>query len=629
MRDTRTLISLATQPDGPLADKQEAFGEIVTRFQDMAYGCAYAVLNDFYLAQDAAQEAFITAWQKLDQLREPDAFPGWFRRIVLTECNRLTRGKRLQFVPLDAGTIVPSAEIDPQAHAERLELKERVLAAIKALPEHERMVTTLFYVNGYTQADISDFLEVPVTTVAKRLYNARQRLKESMIKMFRDDLQDHRPSKDETFAEQVKASLRPLAEQDWEPVTALAYALEPAMREDDDLWLRNRQKFNEARYRRRHYVAEHAETQQILGYGAIEQGPFLPKYRLHLVVDPLWLRRGVGDLLLDQLMNDLRELKAITVWVRNYAYLTDLIDFLRERGFAETIMVWDMRWMVEETDVSSLLPVAEAVAARGIKITTVAEERERNPNCLRKLHEFLSPLWAEDPQRRPNTPFERTLRYFANPLVLADGAFIAMLNDRYIGYTDLNLMEALLGGVTQNFTGVVREYRRQGVATALKLRAFEYARQHGYRSIRAFNYPPQTAALALNEKLGFRRQYGYITLEKNLKEAIKVDPAIYEAYAGRYQLDPDFARSIPNEEDRLRLSSLVCTVTREGDRLIAETAGQRFELHPESETEFFIKEFYGRVTFIKDEKGQVTHVIHWEIDEAGDERELRFIALLS
>ena len=51
----------------------------------MAFACAYAAPCDFHLAEDAAQGAFVTAWRKLTQLREPEAFPGWLRRIVLTE----------------------------------------------------------------------------------------------------------------------------------------------------------------------------------------------------------------------------------------------------------------------------------------------------------------------------------------------------------------------------------------------------------------------------------------------------------------------------------------------------------------------------------------------------------------
>jgi DNA-directed RNA polymerase specialized sigma24 family protein len=60
----------------------EAFTQIVCRFQAMAYGYAYAILGDLILAEDAAQEAFLEAHRKLDNLREPAAFPGWFRRIV-------------------------------------------------------------------------------------------------------------------------------------------------------------------------------------------------------------------------------------------------------------------------------------------------------------------------------------------------------------------------------------------------------------------------------------------------------------------------------------------------------------------------------------------------------------------
>src|SRR5688572_20746272 len=128
----------------------------------MAFGCAFAVLGDAYLAQDIAQEAFVVAWQKLDQLREPAAFPGWFKRIVLTQCHRLTRCKRLLIVPLEAGANTSTGDPGPHDFAERRELLTKVLQAINALPENERLATTLFYVNGYTQADIGEFLEVPV-----------------------------------------------------------------------------------------------------------------------------------------------------------------------------------------------------------------------------------------------------------------------------------------------------------------------------------------------------------------------------------------------------------------------------------------------------------------------------------
>ncbi len=60
----------------------DAYEPIVRRFQDMAVGYGYARMGDMHLAEDAAQEAFITAYLALPSLQEPAAFPGWFRQIM-------------------------------------------------------------------------------------------------------------------------------------------------------------------------------------------------------------------------------------------------------------------------------------------------------------------------------------------------------------------------------------------------------------------------------------------------------------------------------------------------------------------------------------------------------------------
>jgi len=79
-----------------------AYSALVRRFQDMAVGYAHALLGDFHLAEDAAQEAFIQAYLDLSRLKEPAAFPGWFRRIVFKHCDRITRRKRVPVVALEA-----------------------------------------------------------------------------------------------------------------------------------------------------------------------------------------------------------------------------------------------------------------------------------------------------------------------------------------------------------------------------------------------------------------------------------------------------------------------------------------------------------------------------------------------
>ena len=198
MEEIRSLVSRSQAGD------LDAYGELVKRFQDMAYGYAYSLLGDFHLAEDAAQEAFIEAYRNLGQLRDPAAFPGWFRRVVFSRCQRILRRKQPSTVALVETVPVPDKE--PSEMMATAELKDSVLAAIRSLPEPERMVTTLFYINGYSQEDIAGFLEVPVTTVKSRLHTSRKRLKERMMNMVADEMKSHPLS--EQFPERIRLLLK-------------------------------------------------------------------------------------------------------------------------------------------------------------------------------------------------------------------------------------------------------------------------------------------------------------------------------------------------------------------------------------------------------------------------------------
>jgi RNA polymerase sigma factor (sigma-70 family) len=594
LKDIQDTISKASDSGSSLSVRHEAFAELVRRFQDMAFACAYSVLGDAYLAEDVAQDSFVVAWQKLDQLREPKAFPGWFKRIVLSQCNRLLRGKRLQLVPLDAEASSPTPDPSPQVMAEKHQLLNRVLGAIKRLPDNERLVTTLFYVNGYTQADIGNFLEVPVSTVNKRLYTARQQLKES-VTLLKDDLQNQRPSRNHAFVNRVTARLRPVVSQDWLAIKSMAHAREQSDTDGNDLWMHRRQNFNEDRYVGRRYVAEDA-TGQILGFGSIEQTIYLPRYRLFIVCDPRWLKLGVGDLLLNRLLSDLKEAGAVTVSCREYASQVELLDFLKARGFSEVDRVLDLRLeLTQQLDQASFLKVVESVKQGGITITTLSERRERDPLCVQKLYELSASLHQDDPARAPFAPPAYNARearlWLDMPYVLPDAYFIAVHGDQYVGVGGVSLFEALPDGLTQSFTGVRRDYRRRGIGTALMLRAIEYAAQHNYRIIQSFIRSIQSSVLALNEKLGFKVLSDNVTLEKCLRAVVDVDSEVYDEYAGRYldQRRPDLEISVRNE----------------GGRLTMEAVGQKVELFPTSKTQFFVKQFYGEATFVRNQSGLV------------------------
>jgi RNA polymerase sigma factor (sigma-70 family) len=185
----------------------DAYEDIVRRFQDMAVGYGYSILRDFQLAEDAAQEAFLEAYRNLDKLREPAAFPGWFRRIVFKQCDRIMRGRHFALVQLENEDRV-SREPTPIDAAEQREMKDKLLAAVDSLPDQERTATMLFYISGYAQDEIAEFLNVPVSTIKKRLFTARNRLREMLIDLVEDSLRERRPSRDELFSTRVIDILR-------------------------------------------------------------------------------------------------------------------------------------------------------------------------------------------------------------------------------------------------------------------------------------------------------------------------------------------------------------------------------------------------------------------------------------
>ena len=192
----------------------DAYGTIVRRLQDMAVGYAYSILGDFHLAEDATQEAFVEAYLDLSKLRKPAVFPSWFRKTVFKHCDRLTRRRRIPTVSLEAAAEVAAPQSRPDEAAEAGEMRDTVLAALGALPEAERSVTALFYINGYSQTEIGVFLEVPVSTVKNRLRTARNRMRERMVGMVKENLHEQRPSRDETFADGVMGDLVRLTDRE-------------------------------------------------------------------------------------------------------------------------------------------------------------------------------------------------------------------------------------------------------------------------------------------------------------------------------------------------------------------------------------------------------------------------------
>ena len=169
----------------------------------MASAYAAAVLGDFHLGQDAAQEAFVEAYQRLGMLRNPGAFKYWLKLLIRKHCDRFARSRHSDVVVCDLNSQM-RAPGDPVSALLAREEQRNLAGALSGLTESHRQTILLFYMGAYSHAEIADFLGVPAKTVKSRLHSARAQLKRRMLEMTEDVFETLRPSRDETFMERVQ-----------------------------------------------------------------------------------------------------------------------------------------------------------------------------------------------------------------------------------------------------------------------------------------------------------------------------------------------------------------------------------------------------------------------------------------
>jgi RNA polymerase sigma-70 factor (ECF subfamily) len=145
---------------------------------DRAYRLAGLILQDAHDAEDAVQDALLSAWRSASGLRDVAGFQAWFDRILVNGCrDRLRRRKTIRFIPL-APTIDPVGDTDPfRAIAER----DALLAGLRALGPDERVVVVLHYWADLSLDQIAARIGAPTGTVKSRLHRAREILRRQLV----------------------------------------------------------------------------------------------------------------------------------------------------------------------------------------------------------------------------------------------------------------------------------------------------------------------------------------------------------------------------------------------------------------------------------------------------------------
>ncbi len=167
-----------TDESGWIARAQQgdraAFGELVCAHRAGVINVIYRLCGDGYLAEDAAQVAFIQAWRHLPAYQPRGTFRSWLYRIAVNAALDLLRREKpaedVAALPLESPALPVEAQVEQQ------ERRQRVRRAVLGLPEACRAVLVLREYEGLSYQEIAAALEIPTGTVMSRLSYARKLL---------------------------------------------------------------------------------------------------------------------------------------------------------------------------------------------------------------------------------------------------------------------------------------------------------------------------------------------------------------------------------------------------------------------------------------------------------------------
>jgi RNA polymerase sigma-70 factor (ECF subfamily) len=183
--DERSLILESQKGD------IDSFNRLVLAYQNIVYSQAYRVIGEPNAADDATQETFISAFNKISTYRG-GSFKAWLLRIVTNACyDELRRRKRRPTVsltpqdsqgePIESPNWLIDTNETPEETAERSEIREAIEYCLRNLPEEFREIILLVDLQGLDYRETSNVTGKPLGTVKSRLARARERMRECLF----------------------------------------------------------------------------------------------------------------------------------------------------------------------------------------------------------------------------------------------------------------------------------------------------------------------------------------------------------------------------------------------------------------------------------------------------------------
>ena len=164
--------------------EEAAFGALVDRYRDRAYGLAFRILRVTAEAEEVAQDAFVRVWRALPGFRGDAAFSTWLYRIVVRRAldrAAVLRNRRQREADVEMAADLPDERAD-RAGAEALRRSVRLERLMAGLTEVQRIAITLYYYEDRSVEEVSEVLGMPENTVKTHLRRAREALRGAWLR---------------------------------------------------------------------------------------------------------------------------------------------------------------------------------------------------------------------------------------------------------------------------------------------------------------------------------------------------------------------------------------------------------------------------------------------------------------
>ena len=176
-QNDETLVTLTLLGD------TSAYESLVIRWQKAVLASAVCITRNKYLAEDAAQDAFVCAWMKLNTLREPAKFGAWVCRIS-KNCAKNIAVRFRDYISFDT---LENIEYDRFANTEESYLLSEentfLHESVDNLPKKISQIIRMHYFDGLSIAEIAERMKIPVGTVKWQLHEGRRKLRKDMMSM--------------------------------------------------------------------------------------------------------------------------------------------------------------------------------------------------------------------------------------------------------------------------------------------------------------------------------------------------------------------------------------------------------------------------------------------------------------